>query len=363
MVTVGEVAGYIEKLAPLALAESWDRVGLQVGRAGDEVKRLLVCLDVTAEVVSRAVETECRMIVSHHPLFFGDFTGLTEADAAGRLGLRLAEEGINLYVSHTNLDKAPGGINDALAAVFGLADVRVIESAGRLLKLVVFVPKAALAAVRKALGDAGAGVIGLYSHCSFSQPGIGAFRPMPGARPSEGEVGKDNRVEEYRLEVEVSPADLNRVLEAMSAVHPYEEVAFDIYELQNEDRRYGLGRVGELADGMSLEAFVEVCRERVSRGLRVAGPAESMVNRVAVCGGSGASVIERAAAAGAEVLVTGDIKYHDAQKALRLGLAIIDAGHDATELVGLGELASRLAADLDVEVQGAEAPGPYLIWW
>lgn len=359
MVTVGDIAGYIEALAPPALAQDWDMIGLQVGRADAPVRRVLVCLDVDEELVDEAVKAGCQLIVSHHPLFFNEVTGVTGATAAGKAALKAIENQIAVYVAHTNLDRAPDGINGALADVLGLIGKEVLETTDRLLKLVVFVPGRALADVRSALGDAGAGIIGLYSHCGYASPGTGSFRPLPGADPSEGQVGTDNEVEEYRLEVEVDRAALPAAIQAMKAAHPYEEVAYDLYELQKVTRRYGLGMIGGLEQPMALPDFIDLCRDRISPQLRIAGSTRT-VERVAVCGGSGASLIEAAGAAGADVFVTGDVRYHDAQRAIASGLVVIDAGHDGTELPGVAALARRLARDMSIEVVEAELRGPIL---
>jgi len=359
LVTVGDIAGHIETLAPPALAQDWDKIGLQVGRADALVQRVLVCLDVDDELVDEAVEAGCQLIVSHHPLFFNEVTGVTGATAAGRTALKAIENRIAVYVAHTNLDKAPDGINDALADALGLIGKQALETTERLLKLVVFVPGRALAEVKSALGNAGAGIIGLYSHCGFASPGTGSFRPLPGAEPSEGQVGMDNEVQEYRLEVEVDRVALPAVVQAMKAAHPYEEVAYDLYELQNVTGRYGLGVIGGLKKPLALPDFIDLCRDRISPQLRIAGLART-VERVAVCGGSGASLIEAAGAAGADVFVTGDVRYHDAQRAIASGLVVIDAGHDATELPGVAGLARRLARDISIEVNEARLRGP--IW-
>ncbi len=359
MVTVAEIAGFIEKIAPPALAEPWDKVGLQVGRAGASAAPVTVCLDVTDAVIDEALACGSKLIICHHPLIFGDFTGPTDSSPAGRLALRAAEAGLGIYAAHTNLDKAPGGISDCMAAALGLTGVEVLEAKERLLKLVVFVPSPALGAVKSALGDAGAGLIGLYSHCSFSSPGIGSFRPLPGASPAEGEVGRDNEVEEYRLEVEVAEADAGRVVAALLAAHPYEEVAYDLYELRRPDRARGLGRVGNLRQPASFEAFIDRCREVFGRHIRYAGGGGA-VKRAAVCGGSGGALTGAAAAAGADILVTGDIKLHNAQAALAAGLAVVDAGHDATEVIGMIELGKRLRREFDIKVLAPESIGS--IW-
>jgi dinuclear metal center YbgI/SA1388 family protein len=347
--TIGEIVVLLESLAPPALAEPWDQVGLQLGRRQAAVKKAMVCLDVEEAVVEEAAAADCRLIIAHHPLFFGGVSAVNDSTASGRAALRAAEQGISVYVAHTNLDKCIGGINDALAGVLKLRNVQVLEPKEPLYKLTVFVPEAALDSVKKALGDAGTGVIGLYSHCSFAAPGKGSFRPLPGAEPSVGEVGAMNAVNEYRLEVEVGASELVAARAAMLAAHPYEEVAYDLYELTNRDRRYGLGRVGDLPDVLELDEFVDLCRTELMTVPRVAGRVQT-VRRVAVCGGSGAGLIGAANAAGADVFVSGDIKYHDAADAIGLGLVVIDAGHDSTEKAALRVVSERLREALPIEI-------------
>ncbi len=349
MTSVADISQYLDKLAPEALAEPWDNVGLQVGLEGLEVERLLVCLDVTDAVLKEAISKNCQLIVAHHPLFFREVTGVTGATSTGRLAMLAIENGLAVYVAHTNLDKAAGGISDSLASSLGLVDVKVLSSQDHLLKLVVFVPQDVLERVKKALGNAGAGTIGLYSHCSFGVAGNGSFRPLAGAHPSLGNVGRDNQVDEVRLEVEVRKTDLRKVSEAMIAAHPYEEVAYDIYELKNSDWSTGLGRIGNLKKEIGFDDFVKTCKNQISGRIRVSGFVER-VKRVAVCGGSGSSLINVAAGVGADVMVTGDIKYHDALSARDLGLALVDGGHDATEFAGILSLSERLSGEFDVDV-------------
>lgn len=336
-------------MAPEGLAEAWDNPGLQVGRFDMPVEKIMVCLDVDEPVIESAKAAGCQMVVSHHPLFFAGVGGLTDQTVLGRLVLRIVERGLAVYSTHTNFDKVSGGISDCLAEELQLNDVTVLEPTERLLKLVVFTPKESASRVLAAMGDAGAGAIGLYSHCGFSAAGVGTFRPLEGAKPAVGEVGANNVVDELRVEVQVAETALAAVIDAMLRAHPYEEAAYDVYELKGLNGLNGLGRVGGLATPMTLDDFIVQCAKRLGSSVRAAG-ADRRVQKVAVCGGSGASMISAALAAGADVLVTGDIKYHDARRAVDEGMAVVDAGHDNTEMVGMRRLAERLSGDLGVEV-------------
>jgi len=202
MATVGTIAAYIEELAPLHWAESWDNVGLQVGDPAAAVQRVLVALELTDAVVEEAERLGCDLVVVHHPPLFRPLKALRFDSRPARRLLRLIRSGIALYAAHTNLDQAPGMTNDTLAAAAGLTECEVLKPTGeeRYVKLVVFVPKGHEDAVRDALAGAGAGHIGNYSHCTFQVPGIGTFLPLEGTNPFIGQQGRLERVEELRLE-------------------------------------------------------------------------------------------------------------------------------------------------------------------
>lgn len=337
----------MEELAPPNLAAGWDNVGLLVGDPDREVAGVLVALDVTAELAARAAADGVGLIVTHHPPILKGLTSLRTDRPQGRMLATLLAAGVAVYAAHTNLDVADGGVNDVLAARLGLTGVRplAVESRDQLLKLAVFVPDSHLEAVSAAIAAAGAGHIGNYSHCTFRTTGTGTFLPLAGADPFIGKPGDLERVAETRLETILPPSILPRVLAAMHGAHPYEEVAYDLYPLHNPGRPRGLGRVGGLSATEPLDVFVR--RVKTALGIdavRLAGPEGRVVKTVAVCGGSGAGLVADAAAAGADVLVTGDVRYHDALDAAALGLAVIDAGHHATERPVIDAVAAYLAA-------------------
>lgn len=329
--TVKEVFAYLNAVAPFELAEEWDNVGLQVGSLDQYVTGIVVCLDAGGKAVQRAIELSPSLIVSHHPLIFKPLNSLITDDYPGRYLTALCKNTVSLIASHTNLDKAAGGVNDCLAQRLGLQETIALLPAGRSYKIVVYVPEETVGRVRAAIGDAGSGIIGNYSHCSFESEGMGRFTPLSGAEPAIGRVGVDETVKETRLEALVAEDRLQAVVSAMLRAHPYEEVAYDVYPLRRRERHVGLGRIGFLPEPLTLQRF----RDSVASGLgvscRMAGDPGRSVSKVAVCGGSGASLIDEAAKQGADVLVTGDVKYHAAEAALELGLAIIDAGHAGTE--------------------------------
>ncbi len=332
-VNCGKVVEILETMAPLELAENWDNVGLLLGSSKQSIKSILLTLDVTAGVAEEAIACNADMIISHHPFPFRAFKSVRTDTVEGTLLSLLLKHDIAVYAAHTNLDSAIGGVNDALASVLQLRDVEPLQKAGQpLIKIVTFVPAGHEEAVWAAMSNAGAGYIGRYSHCSFRVTGQGTFMPEEGARPFIGEEHQLSSVEEVRLETVVPSGLSNRIVQAMIAAHPYEEAAYDLYPLKNERPNGGVGRVGNLAEPVSLSRFSELVKmvlgvERV----RVVVELKTQICRVAVCGGSGMEVAPAACSAGAQVMVTGDIRYHDAQHAESNGLLLVDAGHFATE--------------------------------
>lgn len=348
-VTVQQVAAVLTDLAPEHLAEEWDNVGLLVGDPAGTVARVLVTLDVTAAVLDEAAAQGCEMIVAHHPVIFRPLARLRPDDPASALAYEAARRGVHLYAAHTNLDHAAGGTSDALAARLGVLNPRVLvpRTGTGDYKLVVFTPPEAVDAVIAALAEAGAGRIGAYSHCTFRSPGTGTYLPLAGAQPYAGTVGQLEQAEELRLETVVPRARLGPAISAMIAAHPYEEVAYDVYRLENDAANAGAGRIGPLPEPMTLGQFAAHVQAQLNPAhCRVVGDPHRPVKMVAVLGGSGGSFLDAAHRAGADVFVTGDLKHHEALHALALGLAVIDAGHDATERPVLARLVETLREKL-----------------
>ena len=356
-VNCGYITGIMEKLAPELMAEKWDNVGLQIGSPGKRVKRILVALDLVEQVALEAAHIRADMIITHHPFIFDAVKTLREDRPFGRIAALLIKNDIALYCAHTNLDSAPGGINDLLVRLLGLRDARVLEPCEGCCydKVVVFVPAGHEDKVAMTMAEAGAGWIGSYSHCTFRAKGIGTFKPGDGTTPFVGEPGKLERVEEYRIE-SIVPSELTRqVVQALLDVHPYQEVAYDIYRLGNKRGDYGLGRIGLLPDAVTLKEFAKKVKRVLGiKQVRCTGAPDGMVQRVALCGGSGASLIEAAAAGGADVLLTGDIKYHDAHKSLGIGMALVDAGHYGTEKIAVDIIKDHIEKQAGEAAAGVE---------
>lgn len=325
-----EVIRAMEVIAPPYLAVSEDPIGLQVGDPNQEVKGILVTLDVTEEVVDEAIAKGVNWIITHHAVIYRPLPTIRTDQPSGRVMAKLLANGIQVYCAHTNLDAAKGGVNDVLAEKLGLTSlVDLIPTyEEKLKKLVVFVPEDHHDQVLKAVCDQGAGWIGNYSHCTFNTEGTGTFYPQEGAQPFIGEQGKLEKVKELRLETIVPERLLPAVIDAMLKAHPYEEVAYDVYPLDLPGKVQGFGKVGLLSNPMKLNQFALYVKEAFGvDGLRVVGDLEKSVQKVAILGGSGGRYFTEAMKKGTDVYITGDIDYHVAQDALSLGLAIIDPGH------------------------------------
>lgn len=336
-------------MAPPGLAESWDNPGLQVGDPTIEVSRIMVALDATPVVIQSALTSSCQLLLTHHPLIFKAQKSISTATSQGKSIHAAIRGGLAVVCMHTNYDCAEGGLNDVLARYLGLCSCQPLHVTGtqELVKLVVFVPEEQLERVREELLPFGES-LGAYRECSFAAPGEGTFSPQKGAQPFIGSVGTRERVAEVRLELLLDRKNLSRALKALMSAHPYEEPAFDVYPLLNEGRTSGLGRIGKLPEPVTLAAFAARAAESLrTPGLRYIGDPDRVLKRVALCSGSGASLMHDAVRAGADVLLTGDVKYHEARDAQELGIALIDAGHFPTEIIMVDAVVSQLQQMLE----------------
>ena len=341
---VADIVGIINKIAPPELAEAWDNPGLQIGDPAAEVTRVMVALDPNPDVVDSAITASCQLLVTHHPLIFKPLKSISAANPLGTIIQKAFTSGMSIVTLHTNYDIAEGGLNDVLARKIGLPDSvpLKITTHAELVKLVVFVPVDHLEQVRSALFPFAA-TQGNYRDCSFAVDGTGTFTPLEGAEPYSGTVGFLSKVPEERLEMLIAAAQVSRAVKALLAVHPYEEPAFDLYPLLNKGAQRGLGRIGRLPESLTLAAYADRLRNVLSApALRYVGDPNATIAKVALCSGSGASLLRDAVRAGADLLVTGDVKYHEAREAEDCGLALIDAGHYPTEIIMVHEMAERL---------------------
>jgi len=369
MISCQTVVNIIEKLAPKKLACDWDNTGLMVGDFARGVDKILVALTVTEQVVDYAIENEYGMIVAHHPLIFKSIKSIRNDLPLGKIMYKAIKNDMVIYSAHTNLDVALGGVNDVLADALQLENVSVLKptfSEG-LKKIVVYTPRGFEDDVRNALFQAGAGHIGNYSHCSFNIDGYGTFKPLEGTKPFIGSIGNIERADEIRIETVVPENLVNKAIKAMLKVHPYEEVAYDVFPLDNKNFELGLGRIGVLKNEMSLKELSDYVKKVLNAPyLRVVGNLSKPVHKVAVCGGAGSDFITTAKFLGADVYITGDVKYHDAVDAIAMDIAVIDAGHFATENLMIPKLAKYIAEQavymgFDVEVKVYTDVEPFVI--
>lgn len=347
MAFVHELLSVLEQIAPEEHTLDGDHVGLQVGSKAAEVSRVTVALDRSLEAIAFAKADRSQVLLTHHPLLFKPVATVDLAGYEGRAIHELITAGISCVAAHTNWDAAVGGVNDELAARLGLQDVVPFGTCQPIsrLKLCFFCPSDQVDAVIDAVAAAGGGQIDQYSRCAFLSPGTGTFVPGTGSAPFVGEPGEITRVPEVRVEMVVPRSCRARVTTALLAAHPYETPAFEFYELAPVSER-PLGRLGNLAAGMTLEGFLAFNNRQLGSQGMAWGDPKTRVSRVAVVGGSGDGDWKAARDLGADVLVTGEVRQHVAVEASECGIAMISAGHFATENPGVEALASRLQAYL-----------------
>ena len=361
---ISDIRKIIESWAPPEIALERDSVGLQVGNPAASVRGILVALDPTEAVVAQARRKGANLIVTHHPLLFRPLRSVTPSSPEGRCLRSLVKHDIAMIAAHTNLDFTRGGTSFALADVLGLTNVAFLHQPYRITKkIVTFVPEADADRVADAMAEAGAGTIGNYEHCSFRIEGTGTFRGNALSSPRAGSRGVLERVREVRLEMVVPSWNVDAVVKALRASHPYEEVAYEVYPTENRSEDHGMGVIGELPRPVRLAVFLGRARRQLrAGGLRFAGDPRQVIRRVAVCGGSGAELIPEAERRGADVILTADVKYHAFHLATQR-LAVVDAGHFETELPVVGVLVRRLrdalrARDARTRVSAAVEKSP-----
>jgi len=347
----------IETKYPLDLAYDWDNVGLLVGDFDNDIQKVLVVLEANEKVIDEAIENNVDLIVTHHPFIFNKMNKINTSDLKGKLIHKLIKNDIALYSMHTNFDIAFDGLNDYFMEVMGFENSKILDVTKNetLYKLVVYVPNTHIEKVKDALAKSGCGHIGNYSHCSFSTEGIGNFKPLEGTNPFIGQQGVVESVNETKIETIVPQKNLGGAISSMLNAHPYEEVAYDLYKLENKGQGFGLGRVSKLESSMSLEELCKHIKSKLNMDyIRVIGDINSTINKVAVVTGSGADLVKKAQRQGAQVLITGDVKYHDAQDALDIGMNIIDCGHFDSEDIFKDVMKRFLAEIEEIEVLSSD---------
>lgn len=345
-VRVKDLMKLMDAWAPPKLAESWDHPGLQVGDPEHIVRSVLVSLDLTREAVRYAKAKGISMVVSHHPFLFRPLKTLDLQTEKGQIIADLITGQISAFAAHTNLDTADGGVNDALADALGLENrkglVKIHEN--KRYKLVVYVPLSHAEMVRKAMADAGAGAVGAYDRCAFVSEGKGHFHCMEEAHPYIGTAGTEETAKEARIETFLSEKDIPSVIRALRKAHPYEEPVYDLYALKEGSHWDTMGRIGDLPSTMTVPEALAYIKEKLGLPVvKYAGQAAGKkIRKVAVLGGAGVEFAKTAKAAGADLYLTGDVKYHEAQDVAAMGLVLVDGGHFYTERVVIPVIAGRI---------------------
>mgnify|MGYP000843545799 CR=1 FL=1 len=330
--TVKDIVNAIEEVAPPAYQESYDNSGLLIGNYNQEVTGVLLTVDVIPDIIEEAVEKNCNLIISHHPIIFFGLKRITGSNYIEKSIIKAIENKISIYCGHTSLDVAYNGVNYHLAKKIDLKNIQVLHPIqDSLFKIVTFVPQSHSEKVRQALFEAGAGKIGNYDSCSYCISGTGTFRGNDNANPFVGEIGKIHLEEEIRIET-IFPKHLkNRIIKSLLESHPYEEPAYDIFQLSNTHKNMGLGVVGTLETEQEELTFLNKIKNTFNcsciRHTKLLG---KKIKKVAICGGSGSELLKDAIIAGGDIFITADFKYHqffDAEDKL----IIADIGHYESE--------------------------------
>ncbi len=340
---------YLEEWAPKEIAWQKDNPGIQVGSSEVRIKNILLALDLTNKVLDEAIRLNCNFIITHHPFLFYPVRSINiSSDDTSKLIERLIKNNITVYSAHTNLDFTSDGVSFELAKMLKLQNIKFLKNLrSNQFKLVIFTPESHLEKVADAVFNYGGGKIGNYTHCSFKTSGKGTFKGSELSQPAIGQKEKFESVAEIKLEVIIDSWRLPEILKSVKKVHPYEEVAYDVYPLENENVNYGAGAIGSLQSPITQEEFLEhTARSLKIKNFRYTPGKKGKIKTAAVCGGSGGELLTEAIARGADAFVTADIKYHDFHSAAGK-ILFIDAGHYETEIAALNQIEVRLKKIID----------------
>lgn len=310
---IKDIINELEQIAPLTLQESYDNAGLLIGNVNNDCSGVLITLDVTEDVLEEAISKKINLIISHHPLIFGGLKKITGNTATERITMKAIKNDIAVYAIHTNLDNIIDGVNAMICQKIGLTQLSpLVPGQKQLRKLITYCPVDHAEKVRRAIFEAGAGHIGKYDSCSFNSEGTGTFKAGAGSNPFVGKINELHHESEIRIETIFPFFFENKIIQALLSSHPYEEVAYDIYPLENKNQQTGAGMKGILEKSVSQNEFLQLLKERFKTGcIRYSDFKDKPIKSVAVCGGSGSFLINKALSAGVDAFITGDIKYHD----------------------------------------------------
>lgn len=342
-----ELIKELEQFAPPYLAESWDNVGLMVGHPNQEVHKILCALDANEKVIDEAIENQIDCIITHHPFLFKALKSIRLDTKEGRMIEKLIQNQISVYSMHTNYDTTWGGTNDVLAKLLELEDIKVLEPTYEesLYKCLIYVPKTHIESVRETIVKQMTTQIGHYLGCTFTTSvGEGTFIPLKGSTPYLGQLGHLEKVEECQISFMATKTEIEFILKAVQKVHPYEEIAVDVFELKNQKKTYGIGRYGKLKTPVQLEEWIDQVKTCFKCPyVRVTDISSRKIQKVAICSGAGSSFIKKAAKV-ADVYITGDLKFHEGQLAQSLDLSIIDVGHYVSENITLKPIGNYITS-------------------
>ncbi len=359
---ISDVIKKLEVLFPKHLAYDKDPIGLHIGNVNCPLTKVLVTLDVTKAVVEEAIEKGANLIVAHHPFIYRPLASVNTNTPKGKIVELCLKHDICVYAMHTNFDIAKNGMNDCLAQALGLINIKPLIPTKReeYSKIAIYVPTSHVEVVRNTMGEVGIGQIGAYSHCTFTTTGIGSFKPLEGSQPFIGTTGAIEFVEEMKVEGVIPTALISQAIAKFKAVHPYEEMAYDVYALNvtMPDAEYGLGRIGQVEQPVVASEYIKQVKQALNVShARFVGNLDKKIKTVAIIGGSGSSYMGPIKAKKADLFITGDVGFHDAQDAQDMGLNVLDVGHHAecimkqhvasilNELMGEIALASEISTE------------------
>ena len=353
---IKEITNFLENLAPLSSQENYDNSGLLVGAPDDEITGVLISLDCIEATVQEAIDKSCNLIISHHPIIFGGLKKLNGKNYVERTVIKAIQNKIALYAIHTNLDNYKLGVNHKMATLLNLQNTRILAPvSNKLMKINAFVPEENKESVLKAMYNAGAGHIGNYSECSFSSDGFGTYLPNEEANPYKGVQHILSKEKEWKIEVILPIHAQQKVISALKNAHPYEEVAYEIYSITNQNQDEGAGRIGDLENAMEEREFLKLLKKTFNCDIiRHTALQNKPIKKIALCGGSGSFLLKEAKQLGADIFITGDFKYHEFFDADN-EIIIADIGHFESEQFTtnlLGELITKKMPKFAVHLTG-----------
>lgn len=351
LITINDLANFLESKFPPSLKEDWDNVGLMVGDSGNKIDKAIACLDVTDRVIDIAIEKRIKLIIAHHPLIFKPMTAINNKTLQGKKILRIIQNGISLFVMHTNIDAAKGGLNDYIVSKLGIETSRILDIQNEdVVKLAIYTPESSCEVVKARLLEINKFSTENYEKVSYSTEVVETFLPKDKAKPSIGKNGELETIKSSKIEIITNRKDVKSILNAIKKVHPYEEPGYEIVEIKNGFEKGGIGRYFTLSEGVKISDYVEIVKKKLQiENIRVVYNEDKVIKKVGLVNGSGASFLKSMKSAGVELFITGDVKYHEAMDALEGDVAIVDIGHYEAEK-WFGELVKETLAEI-VEVE------------